>query len=154
VESADKPDSVLDGDLSMRPTRRVGGPRQPLPIWPCFRRGLPGRPVARDAGELLPHHFTLAPANRGGMFLWHFPSSRLAPDCPGRRALWSPDFPPRLAPRPPSGRLRGHCTPLARRTRGQRGIILDLGCHGLPGLGYLSYRDNGLARQTVPKSSP
>ena len=25
------------------------------------------------AGELLPHHFTLAPINRGGLFLWHFP---------------------------------------------------------------------------------
>lgn len=47
------------GDLSKRPTRRVGGPRQPLPIWPCFRRGLPGQPVAWTAGELLPHHFTL-----------------------------------------------------------------------------------------------
>jgi hypothetical protein len=26
------------------------------------------------AGELLPHHFTLTPKSRGGVFLWHFPS--------------------------------------------------------------------------------
>jgi hypothetical protein len=49
----------LCDDLSKRPTRRVGGQRQPLPIWSCFKRGLPGRPVAWTAGELLPHHFTL-----------------------------------------------------------------------------------------------
>ena len=54
----------LCGDLSMRPTRRVGGQRLPLPIWPCFKRGLPGRPVAWTAGELLPHHFTLARRGR------------------------------------------------------------------------------------------
>src|SRR5580704_11831243 len=87
----------LCGDLSMRPTRRVGGPRHPLPIWPCFQRGLPGRRVTATAGELLPHHFTLASANRGGLFLWHFPSGRPAPACflAGRCALRSPDFPPR-----------------------------------------------------------
>ena len=44
----------------MRPTRRLGEQRQRLPIWPCSRRGLHGRPVTGNAGELLPHHFTLA----------------------------------------------------------------------------------------------
>jgi len=29
-----------------------------------------GHPVA---GGLLPHHFTLTPLTRGGVFLWHFP---------------------------------------------------------------------------------
>jgi len=44
------------------------------------------------AGALLPHHFTLA-TRRGGMFLWHFPSSRLDQPLAGTRARWSPDFP-------------------------------------------------------------
>src|SRR5688572_19717305 len=50
----------LCDDLSARPTRRVRGQHHPLPIWPCFRRGFHGRPVARTAGGPLPHHFTLA----------------------------------------------------------------------------------------------
>lgn len=69
----------LYGDLSMRPTRRVGEQRHPLPIWPCFRWGLHGRPVTQVAGELLPRHFTLTSFRFGGLFLWHFPSGHPAP---------------------------------------------------------------------------
>ena len=77
----------LCDDLSTRPTRRVGEQRHPLPIWPCFQRGLPGRPVTRTAGELLPHHFTLIPTNRDGHVSVAL-SVRLP--CPGlRRALRS-----------------------------------------------------------------
>ena len=99
MEPADKPDSVVGSDLSTRPTRRVGEQRHPLPIWPCIGRGLPGQPVARTAGELLPHHFTLTARpsrgrGRGGLFLWHFPSGRPALACARRPARRCPDFPP------------------------------------------------------------
>ena len=69
----------LYDDLSTRPTRRVGEQRHPLPIWPCFKRGLHGRVVTHVAGELLPHHFTLTPTNWSGLFLLHFPSGHPAP---------------------------------------------------------------------------
>jgi len=51
----------------------MSGPLNP-PIWSCSGWGLPGKPVTRLTGELLPHHFTLTTQWRGGMFLWHFPS--------------------------------------------------------------------------------
>lgn len=122
----------LCGDLSMRPTRRVGGPRQPLPIWSCFRRGLPGRPIAGTAGELLPHHFTLTRQGAGsgnwdqspctqrpapwtsGTFLLHFPSDRSAPACllrdstgvlPCEVRTFLPD-----CSRPPPGQLQSYST--------------------------------------------
>ena len=78
MEPADKPDSVVGSDLSTRPTRRVGEQRQPLPIWPCIGRGLPGQPVTRSAGGLLPHHFTLtAPESEAVCFCGTF--RRVAP---------------------------------------------------------------------------
>ena len=58
-ESTCKPNSVLPcgsgGHLSgtpvarclEQPTREVGGPRHPSPIWPCSRWGLPSHPVTR-----------------------------------------------------------------------------------------------------------
>ncbi len=48
------------------------------PIWSCTGRGLPSRPVARTAGELLPHRFTLTRTPRKGPLavcsLLRFPS--------------------------------------------------------------------------------
>ena len=38
------------------------------PIWPCTRWGLPCRLACAWRGGLLPHLFTLTPANRGGLF--------------------------------------------------------------------------------------
>src|SRR3954464_6433647 len=72
------------------------------------------RPVTRPAGELLPHRFTLTSvppqtccAGAEAVYsLWHFPypsHSRevvLTVGVTHHRALWSPDFPPRHAPRP------------------------------------------------------
>ena len=52
---------------------RISCGRHNPPIWSCSGWGLPDRPVTRSVGELLPHHFTLTPQTRGGMFLWHFP---------------------------------------------------------------------------------
>lgn len=49
----------LCSDLSMRPTRTVGGPRHPVPIWPCFQRGLHALAVTSKSRELLPHDFNL-----------------------------------------------------------------------------------------------
>ncbi len=38
------------------------------PIWHCSRWGLPCRCCCQPRGGLLPHRFTLAPADRGGLF--------------------------------------------------------------------------------------
>jgi|GEM_PF-4198765 len=80
----------------MRPTRKVDGPRHPLPIWSCFQRGLPSRPVTRNAGELLPHLFTLTSASRGGLVSVALsvgsPRPRLPGAlCPVKSGLSSPD---------------------------------------------------------------
>jgi len=57
-----------------QPTREIGPGPLSLPYLALLRAGF-GRPaVHTTTGGLLPHHFTLAPMNRGGMFLFHFPS--------------------------------------------------------------------------------
>jgi len=47
------------------------------------------------AGGLLPHHFTLTPKDRGGVFLWHFPSGypawALPSTLPGGARTFLPD---------------------------------------------------------------
>ena len=46
------------------------------PIWPFSRWGFPCPPCRHGGGELLPHHFTIAPrpkARSAVCFLWHFP---------------------------------------------------------------------------------
>src|SRR5215472_570531 len=84
----------------MRRTMGSGG--QPAPHMRRYplvllRVGFARRAPFDAPGALLPHHFTLADRTlsrtSGGLFLWHFPSSR--PDQPltGTRARWSPDFP-------------------------------------------------------------
>ena len=94
-------------DTLERPTRIRRGPRHWIPIWPCSRWGLPCRPVARLAvrsyrtisplPRVLPPAFrrsggtwpdlrpTSAPASGpfGGVFLLHFPSTRVAQALPG-----------------------------------------------------------------------
>ena len=79
------------------------------PAWPCSWWGLPSRPVARVAGALLPHRFTLACAVAGhrrsvlcGTFLRVAPT-RLASTLP----CGAPTFLDAEAPRPP-GRLTVH----------------------------------------------
>ena len=50
--------------------------------------------VARDAGALLPHLFTLTSLLRLAVcFLWHFPASHLDWLLASTYALWSPDLP-------------------------------------------------------------
>ena len=48
---------------------------QPMPpAWPCSGRGYLAAPVTRDAGELLPHRFTLTSAEAEAVFsLLHLP---------------------------------------------------------------------------------
>ncbi len=66
-ESADKLGSVKDGHSSRRivthtlkqPTRIQREPRQRMPIWSCFKWGLPCRSCCQLRGALLPHLFTL-----------------------------------------------------------------------------------------------
>ena len=41
---------------------------QRSPIWSCSGWGLPCHSCHHESGELLPHHFTLTPASRGGIF--------------------------------------------------------------------------------------
>jgi len=98
----------LYGDLSTRPTRRVGEQRHPPPIWPCFRWGLHGRVVTHVAGELLPHHFTLTEQAR------RFVSVALSVGSP-RPSLTEVSLGTLLCEvrtflpyGPPSGRLQGH----------------------------------------------
>src|SRR5262249_61684831 len=59
-------------------------------------------PVARAAGELLPHRFTLTARCRAAVcFLWHWSVESPPLAVSQHPALWSPDFPParvRLAP--------------------------------------------------------
>ena len=62
------------------------------PIRPCSGWGLPGRPVARDAGALLPHHFTLT--RRSGRFVSVALSVGFRrPGVTRHPARRSPDFP-------------------------------------------------------------
>jgi len=77
------------------------------PIWPCSGRGLPGQPVTRTAGGLLPHHFTLTRTRHGcgaiGRPCCQRGSGRYVsvalsvgfplPGVTRRPALWSSDFP-------------------------------------------------------------
>ena len=69
-------------------------------VWSCSGWGLPSQPVARTAGELLPHRFTLTasvlPHWVGGLLsvALSVGSPRLAVS--QHPVLWSPDFPPRI----------------------------------------------------------
>ncbi len=54
-----------------------------LPIWACWRWGLPCDDCHQSPGALLPHHFTLTcepfhvrTAPSAVSFLWHYPSGR------------------------------------------------------------------------------
>ncbi len=74
------------------------------------------RPVARPAGELLPHRFTLTPTamprhpDRGGLFSVALslpgPARDRAVGVTHHRALWSPDFPPRTSSTRAPGSVR------------------------------------------------
>ena len=93
------------------PGARTGRPRT-LPAWPCSGWGLPSRPVARPAGELLPHRFTLTRARMRAAVcsLWRFPRGRPRLGVTQHPALRSPDFPrpipPAAArPAPPPGSI-------------------------------------------------
>ena len=98
------------------------------------RAGFAWPPRHRDAGALLPHHFTLACAHLtcgraiGGVFLWHFPAGFPGWALPTARALWCPDFPrgihlPRLHGQPvectarESGARSAEPRPTAQRAR-------------------------------------
>ncbi len=79
------------------------------PLFVLLRMGFARPARYRAAGGLLPHHFTLTGPRAGGLFLLHYPSSRLARVLPGILARRSPDFPLRLreaAARPPEHRNR------------------------------------------------
>ena len=96
------PSSNLPGSLGRASLGRS-------PIWSCSAWGLPCQPNYSGRGALLPHLFTLTsyPCGfRGGIFSVAlsvpFPSLGVTQHA----ALWSSDFPPRLSPRRPSGRLR------------------------------------------------
>ena len=81
------------------------------PIRPCSGWGLPGRPVARDAGALLPHHFTLT--RRSGRFVSVALSVGFRrPGVTRHPARRSPDFP--LARTPAAARPARSSAILAR----------------------------------------
>jgi|GEM_PF-1081898 len=64
------------------------------PYLALLRVGFARHPPHGGGGELLPHHFTLTPNKRGGMFLWHFPRvtppGRYPAPCPVEFGLSSP----------------------------------------------------------------
>ena len=90
AEPAGKPGSVVDSHSSRppiagrlkQPTRNQRGPRQWFPIWSCSRWGLPCRPVTRLAVRSY-RTISPLPAEAGGIFLLHFPSTRAAQALPG-----------------------------------------------------------------------
>ncbi len=115
LEWADKPGSVVDDHSSrpalthrlQQPTRVHRGPRYRTPIWSCSRRGFPCHFRYRKCGALLPHLFTLTGAYAlGGIFSVALSVGSRPPAVNRRLALWSPDFPPRIAPRRSPGPLR------------------------------------------------
>ncbi len=93
-----KPDSVrfrattihLGATLPIRSCSQPGvlGQRPPnaLPIWPCFRRGLPSRPCCQRRGGLLPHRFTLTLKDQSGFFSVALSLGLLRPGVTRRRA--------------------------------------------------------------------
>jgi hypothetical protein len=104
-------------------------------------------PVARHAGELLPHRFTLTSATRGGLFSVALSAGRPAWHSHQRPALWSPDFPRpgEAGPRPPdrlpyrSSRRRPHLgepalqvTPLGGGLFQLEGAFIGLDRVGVP----------------------
>ena len=106
--------------------------RAPLaPSYLALLRAGFGRPPAlTDAGGLLPHHFTLTPTSRGGMFLCHFPSGRPAWELPSALLDWSSDLPPRqvgAATRPTGLRLILAVIGCGARTLGRSGVEGQVG---------------------------
>ena len=102
VEPADKPGSVVGNHSSgppvtrglKRPTRRHRGPRFCLPIWSCFKRGLPCHrvlPPARCALTAPFHPYLLRRA--GGLFSAALSVGSRPPGVTWHSALRSPDFP-------------------------------------------------------------
>ena len=117
-ELADKPGSVLDchssgtivADALKQPTRKPRGPRDRFPIWPCSGWGLPCHhvlPRMRCAltAPFRPYHACLA-APFGGLFSVALSVGSRRPGVTWHPALWSPDFPPRIAAPRQSGQLR------------------------------------------------
>ncbi len=117
-ESIDKPGSVKDCHSSghavtsglKQPTREHRGPRHGSPIWPCSGWGLPCRrvlPPTRCAltAPFHPDHARLA-APFGGLFSVALSVGSRRPGVTWHPALWSPDFPPRIAAPRQSDQLR------------------------------------------------
>ena len=107
VQQACRPSSVptlrraVTINLRQRlPTTSSGQPEGSgrAPLTPSYlallRAGFSRPPRCREAGGLLPHHFTLTPVAQGGMFLCHFPSDRSAWELPSALPVWSSDLPP------------------------------------------------------------
>ena len=116
-------------------------------------------------GGLLHHHFTLTPERRmrpsvAVCFLWRFPYpslwQRASPVARGHPALWSPDFPPRIACAPRSDRpprRQRHPTTRASARQG----IQQVGPHtagGRPGRPTVSSRVTGRSNCIGPWSAP
>ncbi len=130
-----KPSSVVDDHLSRapvarrleRPTREVGGPRHPSPIWSCCGWGLPSKLVTK---LLVRSCRTVSsfPAvlTAGGLFSVAL-SLRLPPlDVIQHPALCSSDFPPRRVRRQTASARRPSC-PLAciKQCSRRRAVIQD-----------------------------
>ena len=106
-EPADKPGSVVDNHSSgtgvttglLQPTRRHRGPRFSLPIWSCFRWGLPSHrvlPLVRCALTAPFHPYLRPPVKVGRRYIFCCTVRRLTPPrsylapCPAKPGLSSP----------------------------------------------------------------
>ena len=107
VEPADKPGSVVDNHSSgtgvttglLQPTRRHRGSRFSLPIWSCFRWGLPSHrvlPLVRCALTAPFHPYLRPPVKVGRRYIFCCTFRRLTPPrnylapCPAKPGLSSP----------------------------------------------------------------
>jgi hypothetical protein len=135
-ESGCKPDSVVDGHLSVRSTRDVtGGP--PCPCSTLLHVGFTEPP--RSPGTLVVSYTTLSPLPVPGEAIGGLLSAALSVGSPRlavsqHAALWSPDFPQLL----PTGRSRDRLPdshPWKRREAAVRSRFRSAAaiCEGPPG---------------------
>jgi len=60
-------DALVQPTRMTWPRNRLKPRLRVIPIWSCSRWGLPCDPCHQAPGALLPHPFTLTPADRGGL---------------------------------------------------------------------------------------
>ena len=152
-ERCRSPRATYPGALSCE--RRTGRPCPLLGLAPdgvCL-----AVPVARHAGELLPHRFTLTRGKAsGGLLSVALSTGRPAWDFPQRPALWSPDFPrwKRLVPAATAATRPAPGPHYATRVEGAPGCLDDPSCRFILRAARSKAPSNGLPRMTTMTAFP